>query len=66
MLSNLFSIAAIGGRILAKVLHKGMGKADFSPVDGTIAGCFDKSEVVRVLGIADDPVHSLLFTVKIS
>ena len=43
-----------------------MGEADFSPVDGTIAGCFDKSEVVGVLGIANDPIHSLLLTVKIS
>ena len=43
-----------------------MGKADFSPVDGTIAGCFDKGEVVGVLGITNDPVHSLLLTVKIS
>ena len=43
-----------------------MRKADFSPVDGTIAGCFGKSEVVGVLRIKDDPVHSLLLTVRIS
>ena len=56
----------MGDRTPAEVLHKGMGEADFSPVDGTIAGCFDKSEVVGVLGIANDPIHSLLLTVKIS
>ena len=60
------SIAVIGGRIPAEVLHKGMRKADFSPVDSTIAGCFRKSEVVGVLRIKDDPVHSLLLTVRIS
>lgn len=43
-----------------------MRKADFSPVDGTIAGGFDKSEVVGILGIKYDPVHSLLLTVRLS
>ena len=62
---QIVSIAAIGDRVRAEVLHKSMGEADFSPVDGTIAGGFDKSEVVGVLGIANDPVHSLLLTVKI-
>ena len=48
------------------VLHKGVRKADFSPVDGTIAGGFGKSEVVGVLRIKNDSVHSLLLAVRIS
>ena len=37
-----------------------MGKANFGPVDSTIAGCFDESKVVGILGIANDVVNAFL------
>lgn len=45
-------------------LHKCVRKANFSSVDGAIAGCFDESEVVGVLRIQDYAIESLLLYIK--
>ena len=41
-----------------------MGKSDFGPVDGTIAGCFDESQVVGILRIEDYAIDCLLCIVS--
>ena len=46
-------------------LHEGMGKANFGPVDSAIAGCFDESKVVGILGIANDVVNAFLPQVRL-
>lgn len=35
-------------------IHKGMRKADFCAVDGSITGAFDDGKDVVVLGVEDD------------
>ncbi len=46
------------------VLHKCVRKANFSSVDGAIAGCFDESEVVGVLRVQDYAIESLLSYIR--
>ena len=41
-------------------IHKGVWKANFGPVNGTIAGCLKKTKELSILGIQYDAVHSLL------
>lgn len=42
-----------------KVLHKGVRESDFGPVDGTIAGCFDESQINGIMRIENDAIDSL-------
>lgn len=41
-----------------------MRKANFSPVHGAIAGCFDEGKIVGILGIENDAIDSLLLYVR--
>jgi len=45
-------------------VHKGMGKANFGPIDGAIASCFDEGQVLRILRVHDDAIHGLLPQVR--
>lgn len=41
-------------------LHQRVREADFGPVHGAIAGCFDEGEDFGVMGVTDEPIDSML------
>lgn len=45
-------------------LHKGVRKANFSSVNGAIAGCLDEGKVVGIFGIEYDAIESLLSYIR--